>query len=59
MYNILNVAVKYSWQRYVMEAGCLTSFIPNISALNSKHFTYEIMDHALLDKLHEHTILNY
>ncbi len=38
MYNILNVVIKYVWQRYMMEAGYLTNFIPNISALNSKHF---------------------
>ncbi len=31
---------KCVWQRYVMEAGYLTNFIPNISALNSKHFSY-------------------
>ncbi len=35
IYNILNVVVKYMWQRYVMEAGYLTNFIPN-----SKRFTY-------------------
>ncbi len=31
----LNVVIKYMWQRSAMEAGYLTNFIPNISALSS------------------------
>ncbi len=38
--NILNVVIKYVWQRYVMKARYLMNFITNIIALNSKHFTY-------------------
>ncbi len=36
--NILNVVNKHVEQRYVMEAGNPTNFIPNISVLTSKHF---------------------
>ncbi len=35
MYSILNVVIKYEWQRKVMRAGYLRNFIPNIFALNS------------------------
>ncbi len=30
-----------------MEAGNLTNFIPNISALNNKHFTYYQLNKGL------------
>ncbi len=40
MYQV-NVKIKYLWQRYVMEAGHLhLNFIPNIRAMNRKHFTH-------------------
>ncbi len=35
---VLNVAVKYLWQRCVMEAGHLRCDIPDIKALSKKHF---------------------
>ncbi len=37
--NILNVVIKLVWQRYAMEVGYLTNFIPNIIAPDRKHFT--------------------
>ncbi len=38
IYYVLNVVTKDLCQRFVMKAGYLTKFIPNISALTSKHF---------------------
>ncbi len=45
--NVLNVVIKYMWQRYVMAAGNATNFIPNISVLTSKHFTYYQINNGL------------
>ncbi len=43
----MNVVIKYVSQRYVMEAGYLTNFIPNIIALISKHLSYYQLNKGL------------